>query len=157
MALKLEVDPAHGVPLTLVSSAINTSEDPEIDECWCLFDVECPEPHANLTEAINKAAMHEKVKCAISNPCFELWLVWHFQDWSRHVTTSKIEAISRSLDKRRGKSIDAGLYLPYREQAMRRAKGLAMLHERNGATFPNDNPSSGMHTFLETITPQTPH
>ena len=48
------------MPLTLVNAAVeagarNSEEQGEIDEVWCLFDVEWPKNHPKLREARAKA------------------------------------------------------------------------------------------------------
>ena len=69
-------------PLTLVTKAADavqrsSEERDEIDEVWCLFDVEWPQNHPNLRQALDVAS-DTNVKVAVSNPCFELWLALHF-------------------------------------------------------------------------------
>ncbi|AXX33509.1 hypothetical protein APASM_6144 [Actinosynnema pretiosum subsp. pretiosum] len=150
IALKLEIHPEHVVPMRLVELAVDYVDDPEIDECWCIFDVESPQPHPNLKEAL---ALAEKrgVKVAVSNPCFETWLVLHFEDCTRSYTTAQIDRLSKRLDGRSGKSIDADKYLPHREAAAERARKLDERHDRDGKTFPKNNPSSGMPAFLAAL------
>jgi hypothetical protein len=46
------------------------------DEVWCVFDVD---RHTRLPDAIQQAAALS-IDLAISNPCFELWLLIHFRD-----------------------------------------------------------------------------
>lgn len=154
-ALNLVIYPEHGVPLTLVQRAVEEMRDPEIDECWCLFDVEWPQNHPNLVAAVELAAANG-VKLAISNPCFELWLILHHQDFGRFENTIGAERASRALDRRSGKSIDVALYLPLRRNAAARAERLAARHQRDGMTFPHDNPSSGMYRFLKALEPDSP-
>ncbi|GAA2724031.1 RloB family protein [Actinocorallia aurantiaca] len=149
-ALNVRIHPQQGVPLTLVQKAVECKRDPEVDECWCLFDVEWPRNHPNLAQAIDLARAHG-IRLAISNPCFELWLVLHHRDHGSFADTETIERLSRSLDKRSGKSIDPAVYMPLREKAARLAERLAARHERNGTRFPHDNPSSGMYEFLKEI------
>lgn len=55
------------MPLTLVKLAVERSRDDEVDECWCVFDVEWPKHHPHLHEALNLAAQHG-VRTAVSNP-----------------------------------------------------------------------------------------
>lgn len=152
VALTVEIFPEHGVPLTLVRHAVEHIGDAEIDECWCVFDVEWPLNHPNLRSAVQMAQANG-ISLAVSNPCFELWLVLHHQDYCRFADTSEIESHSRSLDGRRGKSIDAALYMPLREVASRRAEELASRHERNDCRLPHDNPSSGMYKLVRAIEP----
>lgn len=57
-SVKIEVDKdrSGAVPLTLVEAAVEVKRgNDEIDEVWCLFDVEAPEPHPNLAQALARA------------------------------------------------------------------------------------------------------
>lgn len=149
-ALNIEIHPERGAPLTLVEMAVVRGRDDEVDECWCLFDVEWPQHHPHLAKAM---ALAEKngVHLAISNPCFELWLLLHHKSHSGFLDTKAAERSSRTLDKRPGKSIDAIAYMPKRKEAARRAKALEKSHAQAGTIFPHDNPSSGMHRFLDAV------
>ncbi|MFG3556529.1 RloB family protein [Micromonospora sp. NPDC047557] len=149
-ALNLEIHPEQGVPLTLVKMAVDRLADPEVDECWCIFDVEWPKNHPNLFDA-KQLAQAKGVGLAISNPCFELWLILHHCELTKFVSTAEAESMSRKLDGRTGKSIDAAVYMPLRKQAARRATQLEQRHTRNSTTFPGDNPSSGMHHLLRAL------
>jgi RloB-like protein len=150
VALSVELSLDHGVPLTLVRLAVAQKRDMEVDECWCIFDVEWPKNHPNLKDAILLAKAHD-IRLAISNPCFEVWLMLHYKDFGKPSDTDEVERKSRALDGRQGKSIDASLYMPLRKAAAKRARMLDERHERNGTSFPHDNPSSGMYLFLETL------
>ena len=153
-AVSLEIDgQTHGsAPLTLVEAAADfrartPADQSEVDQVWCIFDVESPKEHPNLEQAKGLAGRRD-VKVAISNPCFELWLLLHFQDQSASLDT---RAATRELKRRDGidgKGIDGRRYMPLRNQAIDRARDLARRHEGNGTEFPRDNPSSGMYLFL---------
>jgi hypothetical protein len=85
-AVDLRVETGHGgsVPKTLVSMAIDArrraiDEEGEIDEFWCVFDVEWPRNHPDLKDAVEQARQGG-IELEISNPCFEVWLILHFQD-----------------------------------------------------------------------------
>lgn len=151
-ALNVEVVVDPAVPLTLVRWAIDSSHDDEVDECWCVFDVEWPQNHPNLKQAINLAKEHG-VRLAVSNPCFELWLMLHFEDQTAFMNTCDAERRSRELDGRAGKRIDVNMYMPLRSNASARAVKLSQRHGRNGTVFPQDNPSSSMCDLLATIEP----
>ena len=127
--IRIDLDASGGVPLTLVSAAAeaqarNSQEHGEIDEVWCLFDVEWPRNHPDLPEAKARAES-SGVRLAISNPCFELWLALHFENRTAWLDT-----------------------------AAQRARTLAAKHVSDGTEFPNDNPSSGMYLFLDAIESQ---
>lgn len=149
-ALNIEVHPEQGTPLTLVEMAVKRKRDPEVDECWCLFDVEWPQNHPNLDSAVAMAKAGG-IHLAISNPCFEIWLILHYKDHFRFDSTEVIERMSRGLDRRKGKAIDADLYMSMRKAASRRAVALERRHARDGCRFPDDNPSSGMYRFLAAV------
>lgn len=150
VSLNIEIRPEHGVPVTLVTEAKEYSSDVEVDEVWCVFDVEWPRNHPHLKEAL-KTARDNGIRLAISNPCFEIWLIMHYSDCGAWLDTAQAESRSRGLDGRSGKGLDGDIYMPLRGVAAGRAKRLGQRHERNGTEFPNDNPSSGMHHLLEAI------
>ena len=112
-AVDIRVETGHGgVPLTLVSMAADAhsraiSEEAEIDEFWCVFDVEWPVNHANLKEAIDQAHRNE-IAVAISNPCFELWLILHFQDQDGWLNNDQAAKLRRRLDGSSGKGARCG-------------------------------------------------
>lgn len=69
-------------PLTLVRQAVRRRADAGEDayhEVWCVCDVD---EHDKLPSAIVEAR-REKINLAITNPCFELWLLWHYRDYGR--------------------------------------------------------------------------
>jgi hypothetical protein len=151
-AIKIEIAAKQGVPLTLVKLAIVQLADDEVDECWCVFDIEWPQNHPNLIQAIALAKDHG-IRLVVSNPSFEVWLILHFENHTAFITTNDAERKSRQLDGRSGKRIDAELYLPRRGVASERAEQLARRHEGNGTFFPRNNPSSSMYEFLATVEP----
>lgn len=52
-------------------------EDPDgYDSVWLLIDVD---DHAHLNECL-KQANGKGYKAVVSNPCFEVWLLWHFEN-----------------------------------------------------------------------------
>jgi hypothetical protein len=153
VAVNIEIDPGQGVPLTLVErAAARMKADAEIDECWCVFDVEWPRHHPNLERAF-QIAKANGIHLAVSNPCFELWLILHFRDQTAFLDNRAAESLSKSLDGRAKKRIDGAKYLPLRADASRRAASLVSQHHRNQTAFPDDNPSSTMYQLLAAIDP----
>ncbi|MDR1266576.1 MAG: RloB family protein [Propionibacteriaceae bacterium] len=151
-ALSIELSDRHGVPYTLVDNAVALKKtDPEVDECWCLFDVEWPQNHPRLSDAIGRADSVAGVYVAVSNPCFEVWLIMHHKNVTAFLTTDQAEQFSRAADERPGKHINADLYMPKRGDAVRRAETLEQRHHSNGTVSPHDNPSSGVFRFLRAV------
>ncbi len=75
------------MPPNLVEHAIETLRiigekekkrwDPR-SQVWCVFDVEAEGRVANLINIVKKAKQ-QKIRLAISNPCFELWFYLHYR------------------------------------------------------------------------------
>lgn len=155
--LRVETGQGGAVPRTLVSRAVAArnraaSEKDEIDEFWCVFDVEWPKNHPGLKDAVKKAESNG-IKLAISNPCFELWLILHFQLQSAWLDNEAARKLRRQLDGSPGKGLDAAKYMTLVTEATRRAVELDHRHERAGTAFPDNNPSSGMHLFVASVHP----
>ena len=93
--LEVKVVGPVGVPWTVVSEAIRLSAEARraakreqdrfllYDEIWCVFD---RDDHPRVNESINRAKAHG-LSVALSNPCFELWILLHFQDQTAHITS----------------------------------------------------------------------
>jgi len=143
--------------MTLVSLAVAarqraTTEEGEIDEIWCVFDVEWPKNHPSLKEAIDRAHQNG-IHLAISNPCFEIWLILHFQDYAKWSSNDDAHRLRRSHDGSKDKGLDPSKYMPLVGSASKRAANLDNYHKGNGTFFPDDNPSSGMHRLIAAIEP----
>ncbi len=153
--IRIHEDTLGSAPLTLVKAAADArarygQDQSEIDEVWCLFDVEWPKNHPNLKEAI-ALAKRSNVKVAVSNPCFELWLLLHFQDQNAWLDTNAAKRLLRRHDDGYDKGLNGASCMLLRAEAARRARSLEGRHRDNGTSFPNNNPSSGMHRFLEAV------
>jgi hypothetical protein len=158
-AVDLRIETGHGgaVPLTLVLLAIDArsraeAEEAEIDEFWCVFDVEWPRNHPGLSDAVRQAREND-IRLAITNPCFELWLILHFNDHRAWLDNDDARRLRRRLDGSPGKSLEAVKYMPLVAAAARRAADLEARHQKNATVFPHDNPSSGMHRLIASIQP----
>lgn len=83
-------------PLHIVETAgeMLASGGDDFDECWAVFDVDSfgqakgAGAPSNLVQSIS-AAGRNGVKLAISNPCFEYWLLLHFCDHAAHLPDYK--------------------------------------------------------------------
>lgn len=110
----------------------------EYDEAWCVFDVD---EFTDINQAVAEADLHE-VGIALSNPCFELWLLLHFTDHRSHAPS--YDHLVPHLNKHTpGGYCKTGLDFRHYEsdwrEAVRRAKGLAPEGKE-----PEVNPSTGM-------------
>jgi len=158
-AVDLRIETGHGgaVPRTLVRLAIDArsraaAEEAEIDEFWCVFDVEAPKNHPGLADAVRRA--HENgIRLAITNPCFEAWLIPHFKDHGAWLANDGARRLRRELDGSSDKSLEPAKYMPLVAAAARRAAELEKRHQKNATVFLHDNPSSGMHRLIASIPP----
>lgn len=58
-------------------------EFPKIDEVWCVFDKEEKKCERNFKLAMELASQNipsgKRLRCAVSNPCFEFWILLHVE------------------------------------------------------------------------------
>ncbi len=88
----------------MVRSAMSYRERAgDVDACWCVVDVDA---HATLDRAIALASS-AGVKIAVSNPCFEIWLLWHYADHTAHASGDRLRQILRGHGHR-DKALPAG-------------------------------------------------
>lgn len=118
------------------------------DEIWCVFDAD---EHPNRSQAIFEARQSD-IDVAVSNPCFELWLVLHVEDRARPVHRSDIQRDATKLNLIRGKSVPDAAWENLKndyEDAKRRAQALDQMH-RN-VSPPGSNPSTDVWRLVERI------
>lgn len=155
----LDIDTTGQVPKSLVEQACQDEDERrrqrrpvppyDYDEIWCVFDVD---EHHDINQVINRARQ-KRVNVAVSNPCFELWLVLHNQDQTANIHRRKIQRLAQELGLIEGKSIDDSSFthlLEKYENAKRRAKELDRWHEGNGSP-PRSNPSTGVWRLVDSI------
>ena len=99
------------------------------------------------------AGLSNHIQLAVSNPCFEVWLILHFQGQGAWLDNNDARRLRRSLDGSRDKGLDAAKYMSLIGNATRRAVELDQHHLRNGTLFPDNNPSSGMHRLISAVEP----
>jgi hypothetical protein len=66
-------------------AARNLRED-RYSQVWCVFDVDT---HETLQAAVIEARRNS-IRIAVSNPCFEIWLLWHFEDHHAEVSADTL-------------------------------------------------------------------
>ena len=93
------------------------------------------------------------INVAVSNPCFELWLVLHVEDQWTEIAGHRIQRRARELGLLDGKSIPKAArprLVDGYEGAKRRARALDTKHEEE-VRAPGANPSSGVWQLIESI------
>lgn len=148
---------AGGTPKTLVEKAVKRkreadaesrrSGDPtsSFDEIWCVFDVD---EHPYLPEARQQAADHH-INVALSNPCFELWVLLHFRDQNAYIERSKVQQACRKELPGYEKRLPCDELFPRYSAALKRARQLdKWQRSRNKA---GENPSTGVFRLVEKL------
>ena len=140
-------------PMALVEQArIETKANrraDDFDEIWCVFDYD---EHPDVARAIHEARQ-SGIGTAMSNPCFELWLVLHVEEQRRHVHRHAAQRRCRDLRLTDGKKITASGLSQLRngyDAAKRRAESLNRMHEQHGLPR-GSNPSSGVWRLVDRL------
>jgi hypothetical protein len=96
--------------------------------------------------------MANGIELAISNPCFELWTLLHFQDHSAHIERGKVQHLCRQLMPGYEKRPNYEALRPKYPDALRRAQDLDKWHESRGVA--GANPSTAVYRSVERIKAQ---
>jgi hypothetical protein len=132
-------------PLQLVGAAVDFARrhPGEFDEVWCLTDVDDYD-----IGAATRRAQQAGVRLAVSNPCFELWLLLHHAECRSHCTgyadvATRLKKHVPAYDKAR---LSFGDYAGRVDDAIKRAKDL----DPSGAEH-HRNPSTNVWRLVEKI------
>lgn len=155
--VKIEIAKERGVPMTLVRIAKSLKADAEeqarrerddnlaYDAVWCVFDVD---DHPRVSDAI-VMARDNGVELAISNPCFELWLLLHFRPNPGMQSRQRITEMLCGHVSDYRKHVDFELYLSGYAQAVKRASSIEKNAKSRGDSL--QNPSTRVHVLTESI------
>jgi hypothetical protein len=156
--VRLEIAPEHGVPRTVVETARDYKRRGEIeakrerdenlayDAVWCVFDVD---EHPNVGEAL-EMARDNAIDVALSNPCFELWLLLHFRDNPGMKTRQQMRELLKVYVPDYDKSVDyRATYLQGYSAAAQRAERICDAAAEDGE--PTRNPTTGAYRLTELI------
>lgn len=161
--VEIKVHRAVGAPITIARKAIafakaeglsknsrrrkNSFE--ERDEVWAVFD---KDEHSRYKEAISNC--HDVgVKVAVSNPCFELWLILHIKDWDQPVGPHDAQ---RELGKLRPEYHKKGSKMPDCDDLVlgvmdAEQRGEILLKRREDDDNPCGNPSTTVGRLTKVI------
>lgn len=141
-------------PLGIVREAIKQSS--RYDAIYCVID---RDTHEGFTEALELAKSESKIEVFSSYPCFEYWLLLHFQytraPYARVGGSSAAECVVRDLRRHAGmadysKGSIRGLFEKLTsklEPARARAKRALAEAEADG----EPNPSTRLHTLIDVL------
>jgi hypothetical protein len=118
---------------------------PQVRRGLCVFDIDA---HPNLLEA-KQQAEDNGLKLAVSNPCFELWILLHFQDQRAHQERGWIQAACREHLPDFVKEVPYDRVQPTYAEAVARAKALDKWQAEQNR--PGGNPCTAVHELTERI------
>jgi len=123
------------------------------DIAICAFDVD-NNSQKDLQEALRNAEKN-KIIVAISNPCFELWYLLHFQEINHHVTPKEIRGYLSKHIRNYDKTEDyRELLTPHGKEALVRTKrivktrGIRIISEYIES---ENNPCTSIHIAIDAI------
>ncbi len=136
--------PAQGVPDTLTKSALEkakqlrrktTDSFEQRDEIWAVFD---RDEHPKFDEAVQRCESNG-VGVGRSNPCFELWLILHHQNFDRpdgrHAVQAHCERVCAGYDKHSSKTPDCSGLPAHVDAAIKRAEDQLARRKNEGEEF----------------------
>jgi len=130
----------------------NDKNMPNYDHVWCVIDVErYGKRTGEITTVLNEARV-ASIKMAISNPCFEVWVLFHFEEYGKPF--DKCKDVIREVETHVTKYTKGGNiydnYLSERTQiAIENAK---TIKNRNISTVRIDrNPYTEVYLIVENL------
>lgn len=117
----------------------------DYDEVWCVFD---RDDHERFHDA-RTMARDNGFQLALSNPCFELWLLLHFRDSPGPQHRDHLTRMLRGFLPSYSKRVDFDDFEHGRLDATGRARRLDAQAEVMGE--PGRNPTTGVYRLTESI------
>ena len=119
-------------------------------DVWAVFD---RDEHLRFKEALELAHRND-IRVAVSNPCFELWAVFHYQDQAAYIDRRHCQCLlarlCESYQADQGKLFkDTDAIRSKHDVAVQRGK--RSLHDREKEGDPQGNPSTSVHMLMESI------
>ncbi len=131
-------------PLRVVKRALRERKGDDYSWTVCLVDCD---KHETLQEAL-RLASQENIQVLVSNPCFELWLLWHLEDWHRYSSSRDVQARLAKLKVLQDKSLTSSFPIGRYADARARSDKASSEHLVNHL---GPNPSSPFPVLLDLL------
>lgn len=128
-----------------------SAETDGFDQVWVVCDVD--NYQTQVMDASAEAA-RTGVNLAVSNPCFEIWLVWHRETNNSGITIRQAQERASVLGLTHGKNnkfLKEAEIRGHYAQARSRAQAVRAAHARNSLVLPNNVPSSDVDLLIDAI------
>jgi hypothetical protein len=83
----LKTHPRSPTEVVRYARKLRQANPDDFDEVWCVLDVD---EFQDIAEAA-AFAKRNGIKVAVSNPCFELWLLLHLSGHTAHISTREVQ------------------------------------------------------------------
>jgi hypothetical protein len=154
-AIDIITVPAAGDPMTLSRRALKEARElrasigTEKDRVCAIFD---RDTHEGFEEAI-RFCDRNGILVGYSNPCFELWLIWHIENYGavthHHVVQKHFEKLVPEYDPKRAKTADFSKLMDGLDTACGWSQHHFDARVAEGARF--GAPSSQLHEVIACI------
>ena len=119
------------------------------DEVWAVFD---RDEHPRFNEAVTLCEQ-AGVRVGRSNPCFEVWLILHIEDFDRpddrHAVQAHLAKLRPEYDQRGAKTPDCADLVAQVDKAEQRAE--TQLNRRENEGNPYGRPSTTVGRLIRAI------
>jgi hypothetical protein len=127
-----------------------TDQDTEV---WIICDVD---DEGRTLSALTRQSFRgsARLRWAVSNPEFALWLVMHFQDctkWEHRSVYASLAKKTGVATGKNGKAIDTDKLAGRARNAIRNARAARKRHADASRVLPDNNPQSDVDNFLSHI------
>lgn len=145
----IEIFPGAGTPEIIANTAIEEAKQRGVigrrrkglawyertDEVWAVFD---RDEHQHYDEAL-KLCETNGIKVGRSNPCFEVWLILHYEDFHRPDERSEVLShlckLCPEYREGKGREADFDKMMGCLEQAEQRAEAQLISREKEGRQY----------------------
>lgn len=140
------IKPIGGVPSKVFKAYQKEKRRGDFDRAILIIDVD---QHPKLDEVLLECRSFTSIDAVVTNPCFELWLIWHKTDLRKYVSTKECQHIANSEGIADKKNLTRTFPISDYNTAIKRAKAAWAGCEPNKI---GPNPSSAMPWFIDLLT-----
>jgi hypothetical protein len=147
-----ETDPVGIV--TNIKNEIQKIEFQQNDKAFAIFDVDMNTSKVPVIQQARELAKKQNIELILSNPCFEVWFVLHFEE-SMAPYDSNSKVIDRLKQYVHDYEKSADIFSKIREnmlEAVSRAENLRVYHDQNGTISLSDqNPMTEVDRVVKLL------
>lgn len=140
------IKPVGGEPSRVFKEYQKAERRGDVDRAILIVDVD---DHHRLDEVLRKCKSSAVVDTIVSNPCFEIWLIWHQSDLRKYVSSEACQDISDGKRITDEKHLTRTFQISDYDTAIERAKAAWADYGPNKI---GPNPSSAMPWLIDLMT-----